>query len=76
MYVPVMAPHSRLATCAPISRGLHPSTFRLNVSASVERGVHVGFVQGVFRIARGDYGVFSVYVVSETAQVELKGGRV
>ena len=61
-------------------RGLHSSTFRLNVSALCGIGVHFGGLSGIFRWCpvgvRGYEGVFMVYSVSETAQVELKTGRV
>ena len=54
-------------------RGLHSFHFSANVSAFCGIG-------GAFRVRSGgvqDYeGVFRVYFVSETAQVELKSGRV
>jgi hypothetical protein len=58
-------------------RGVHSSTFRLNVSAFCETGGAIrccfrGCVGGVM----GDQGVFRVYFVSETALVELKSGGV
>jgi hypothetical protein len=61
-------------------RVLHSSTFWLNLSAfcgigGVCRGC-LGDVYEVLRGLRGDQGVFRVYFVSETAQVELKSGRV
>ena len=60
--------------------GLHSSTFRLNVSAFCGTGGTfrgcLGGVKGVFRRSQGYLGVFKVYSVSETAQVELKSGRV
>ena len=54
-------------------RGLHSSTFRLNLSASCGIGVRLRDVHGVFRRCQG---VFRVYFVSEMAQVELRSGRV
>ena len=53
-------------------RGLHSSTFRLNISAFCGTGVHMLVVEGVFRRCQG---VFRVYFVSETAQVEQRSGR-
>ena len=55
--------------------GLHSSTFRLNLSAFCGIGVHSGVVQGGVGV-REVCGVFRVYFVSETAQVELRSGRV
>jgi hypothetical protein len=58
-------------------RGLHSSTFRLNLSAFC--GIR-GAIRGCQGVVRGGirryYGVFRVYFVSETAQVELISGRV
>jgi len=60
-------------------RGLHSSTFQLNSSAFCRTGVHPGIVQGLFYEVSGGIkehqGVFTVYFVSETAQVELRSGR-
>ena len=53
----------------PRARGLHSSTFRLNVNDFCGIG-------GVFRGSLGGRGMSRVYFVSETAQVELKSGRV
>jgi len=53
--------------------GLHSSTFRLNVSAFDGIG---GAFRGCLGGVKGHYGVFRVYFVSETAQVELKSGGV
>jgi len=48
----------------PEGRGLHSSTFRLNVSAFCGQGVHLGVAQGVFRrwygVLGGAQGVFWV----------------
>ena len=61
---------------APLARGLHSSVSQLNLSASygiggARRGC-VARVQGVFG---GAYGVLGTFFVSESAQVELKSGR-
>ena len=61
----------------PRARGLHSSTFRLNVSAfcgigSAWKGLFRGGLGGVW----GNQGLCRVFFVSETAQVELKSGRV
>jgi hypothetical protein len=54
-------------------RGLHSSTFRLNVSALCGIGGALGgCVGGVY----GVLGVPTVSFLSETAQVELNSGRV
>ena len=37
----------------PLRRGLHSSTYRLNVSVSVGWGVHLGVAYGVFRMCEG-----------------------
>jgi len=59
----------------PTTRGLHSSTFRLNLSAFCGIEVCLGIAQGVFRRCQGgikEYqGEFRVYLVSETAQVQL-----
>ena len=57
-------------------RGLHSSTFQLNLSAfhgigGAHRGC-VARVQGVF----GGLGCVGGFCVSDTAQVELRSGRV
>jgi len=58
-------------------RGLHSSTIRLNVSALCGiGGARRGCLGGVYRGCQGYSGVSGVYFVSETAQVELKSGRV
>ena len=71
-------PHVSL--CPPVFRGLHSSTFRLNLIAFCGIGVHSGVVLGGVHEVSGatkEYqGVFRVYFVSETAQVELRSGRV
>jgi len=53
--VPVPVPVVPLAVPlpAPAIRGLHSSTFRLNLSALCGIGVHLGVVEGVFRRCRG-----------------------
>ena len=57
-------------------QGLHSSTFRLNVSAFRGIGGAIrGCLKGVWEVM-GYWGVFRVYFVLETAQVELKSGRV
>jgi hypothetical protein len=57
-----------------VGRGLHSSAFRLNVSAFCEIGVRLG---GAFRgYSAGIGGVARVCFVLETAEVELRGGRV
>jgi len=64
----------------PPSRGLHSSTFRLNLSAFCRIGVHSVIIYEVLRRCqwgiKQNQGVFRVYFVTETAQVELKSGRV
>jgi NADH:ubiquinone reductase (non-electrogenic) len=58
-------------------RGLHSSTFRLNLSAFC--GIGGAFRNcsgGGKKVFRGYQGVFRVHFVSETAQVELRSGRV
>ena len=60
----------------PPGRGLHSSTFRLNLGAFYGTGVHFG---GVLEVSWGinEYqGAFRVHFVSETAQIELRSGRV
>jgi len=77
------------STCIPCStelpyhppyRGLHSFTFRLNVSAFCGTGGAFrgcsGGVQGYYGVLRGYQGVSRVHFVSETAQVELRSGRV
>ena len=64
-------------SCMPRGRGLHLSTFRLNVSAFCgiwgALTVCLGVVYGVSGGARGYLGCISV---SEMVQVELKSGTV
>jgi len=58
-------------------RGLHSSTFRLNVSAFCGIGIVFGdYLRGGAGGFRGYGGKCRVYFVSETAQIELKSGRV
>ena len=56
-------------------RGLHSSTFRLNLSAFWGIGVRIGVVRGwlggVIGGIEQHQGVLRVYFVSETAQVQL-----
>ena len=65
-----------LDLCArhPAGRGLH-STFLLKVSAFCGIGGALGLFWRYLAGATGHYGVFRVYFASETAQVELKSGR-
>jgi len=61
----------------PAGRGLHSSTFRLNVSTlSGIGGAFRRFFRGCVVGVRGYDGVSRVYFVPEAAQVELKSGRV
>ena len=64
----------------PDTRGLHSSTFRLNVSAFCGIGGAfwdcLGAAYGVLRGIGGYYGVSRVYAAWETAQVGLKSARV
>ena len=54
-------------------RGLHSSTFRLNISAYWGIG---GAFEGCLGGVRSVRGVFKVYFVSESSQAQLKSGRV
>ena len=69
-------------TPPPPPRGLHSSTFRLNLSALYgiggARRACVARVESALGGVRGCQGVFRVcrVFVSDTAQVELRGGRV
>ena len=71
-----MSSNVRSITSVP-GRGLHSSTFRLNLCAFYGIGVHVGVVEGVFRrcqwVLRSCRGC-SGCPVSEMAQVELRSG--
>jgi len=49
---------------ADSGKGLHSSTFRLNVSAFYGKG---GAIRGCVGGVMGDEGLFRVYFVSETA---------
>ena len=51
---------------ASSTRGLHSFTLQLNVALSVGQGVRLGVIQGVYRVC----------YVPETAQVDLRSGRV
>ena len=55
--------------------GLPSSPFRLNVNAFCGIGGTFGSCRGRLGGVRGHQGVLHVYSVSETAQVELKSGR-
>jgi hypothetical protein len=66
-------PESPRAVRRPRGRGLHSSTIQLNVSAFCGIG---GACMGHSGGVSGYEGVTMVYLVSETAQVELKSGRV
>jgi hypothetical protein len=67
----------RRATAYKPGRGLPTSTFRLNVSAFCGIGGACGSCLGsVEEVPEGIRGCVGVYVVSETAQVELSSGRV
>jgi hypothetical protein len=58
-------------------RGLHSSTFRLNVNGFLwDRGCIQELFRGCLAGLRAYQGVFTIYMVSETAQVELKSARV
>jgi len=59
-----------------VGRGLHSSTFRLDVTALYGIGGAFRVVQGGSRGVQGYQQVFRVYIVSETAQVELESGQV
>ena len=76
-------PRSALARVVPLlvdqpqPRGLLSSTFRLSVSAFCGAGgAFRGCLGGVQGVLRGLRACFRVYFVSETAEVELKSGRV
>jgi len=62
----------------PVSgRGLHSSTFRLNLSAFCAiGGAFRGSLVGGYRVLAGCKGVSRVQFVSETAKVEPRSGRV
>jgi hypothetical protein len=54
-------------------RGLHSPTFKLNVSAFCGiQGAFMGCLGSVYEVSRS----IRVYFMSETAQVEMKSGRV
>ena len=60
-----------------MGRGLHSSTFRLDVSAFCGiGGVIRGCVGGAYEVLGGIRGCLRENSVSEPAQVELKSGRV
>jgi len=57
-------------------RGLHSFTFQLNVSAFCGIGGAFRGCLGLGFEVEGVLGGVRVYIASETAQVELKSGRV
>ena len=58
-------------------RVLHSFNYRLNRSAFCGIGGALrGCLGGVWEVSGGIWGCFRVYFVSETAEVELKSGRV
>ena len=74
-------PHPHLAAAVspaqPYNRGLHTFTFQLNVSAFYGiGGLFGGCLWGVSGVLAGIRGWSGCVFVSETAQVELKSGRV
>jgi len=81
--LPKLAPIVKSSRCSrpPYGRGLHWSTFRLNVNAFCGIGgacggrLLRGCLRGCLGSVGGYHGVFGVYFVSEMAQVELKSGR-
>jgi hypothetical protein len=61
----------------PVLRGLHSSTSQLNLSAfHAMGGARRGRVARVKGMLWGFQGILGYFVVSDTAQVELTGGRV
>ena len=65
----MMSPSERHSS----GKGLHSFTFQLSLSAFCRMG---DAIRGCLGGVRGNKGVFRVYFMSETAQVELTGGRV
>jgi hypothetical protein len=62
-------------THQPAARGLHSSTFRLNLSTFCGiGGAFSGCLGGVLEVSGGIGGCLGCIFVSETAQVELKRG--
>jgi len=60
-----------------LGRGLHSSTFELNVSALYGTGgVFRGHSGGVYEVSGGVGGTLGCVFLSETAQVVLRSGRV
>jgi hypothetical protein len=59
-----------------VGRGLHSSTFLLNLSALCGIGVSIGAVWGCFGGSSGCWRMSRVCLVSETAHVKLETGRV
>jgi hypothetical protein len=61
-------------------RGLHSSTFRLNLSALCGIGVHLGVVQGLCRrcqgVLRSIRGCSGCILCQKRLKVELRSGRV
>ena len=61
----------------PESRGLHSSTFQLNLSAfHVIGGAFRGYLEGAKGVLGGSRGCLGVILVLVTAQVELRSGHV
>ena len=68
---------SILSMLTPTTRGLHSSTFRLNISASSGTGAACrGYLGDVWEVSGGVWWCLGCVFVSEAAQVELKSGRV
>ena len=57
----------------PTGRGLHSSTFQLNLSVFYGIG---GACRGYLARIKGVFGVCGCFLVSDTAQVDLRSGRV
>jgi hypothetical protein len=68
--------HATRPSAVPAARGSHSSTFRLTVSAFCAIGGALRICRGCLEGLRRYQGVFRVCFVCETAQVELKSGRV
>jgi len=74
---PQLAARLAAAAALTLGRGLHWSTFRLNVSVFCGIG---GALRGCLRVFWGDTGgirgCLGCVIVSDMAQVELRSGRV
>jgi len=67
----------RRQAAPPAGMGLHSSTFQLNLSALYQKGgARRGCVARVKGVLRGCLGCVWCFLVTDTAQVELRGGRV